>query len=175
MRHRKKIEKFSRSRAQRKALIKALLRAVVINERITTTESKAKALRKWVDRLITLAKKDTLHARRLSYRLLGSHLLVKRLFEEIGPRFKDIAGGYSRVIGFTKRKGDNAKLSIFELTKIDKKEKKHKEKKEKEESAKEEKRGEKPAFQKGLPKKGLPKKGLFSGVKKIFKKERDSL
>lgn len=170
MKHQKKNKKFSRPRAQRKALIKSLLQAVVVHERIITTELKAKALRKWVDRLITLAKKNTLHARRLSYRVLGSHVLVKRLFEEIGPRFKDIAGGYSRVIGFRRRKGDNAKLSILELTKVEKKEKKHREKKEKERVVKEEVREDKI-----IPKKEIPKKGLLSGIRKIFKKERDSL
>ena len=172
MRHRRKNPKFSRPRAQRKALIKSLLRSLFIYERITTQEAKAKKMRPWVDKLITWAKEDTLHHRRLCFQLLGDHNLVKRLFEAIGPRFKDVPGGYTRIIDVGFRKGDASKLAIFELTKIEKKEKKHKEKKEKEKShAIEEKKEEKHAPRKEKQ----PKKGLLSSVRKIFKKERDSL
>jgi large subunit ribosomal protein L17 len=160
MRHRKKSEKFSRSRAQRKALVKSLLRAIFTYERITTTESKAKGIRKWIDKLITWAKEDTLHHRRLCYRWLEDHKLVKRLFEEIAPRFKEVNGGYTRIIDLGNRKDDGANMSILELTKIEKKEKvsKKKEERKKEEKPKEEQKEE--------------KKGFVSGVKKIFKKER---
>lgn len=170
MRHRKRSEKFSRSRAQRKALIKSLLRSLIIYERITTTESKAKQLRRTVGRLITWTKQDTLHHRRLTYRLLQSHTLVKRLFEVIGPRFKDTHGGYTRIFDLGYRKGDGAKMSILELTKIEKKEIKHKKKKQKKEKIHEFEK------KKVVPKKiEKPKKGFISGVRKIFKKERDAL
>jgi large subunit ribosomal protein L17 len=169
MRHRKTIKRFSRPAFQRKALVKSLIRAVITKERISTTEAKAKAIRSWVEKLITLAKKDTLHNRRLSYRLLEDHTLVNRLFESIGPRFKEVPGGYTRVIDFGNRKGDGAKLSILELTRKEEKEKKPVAKKEK--AVKEKKETEKV-----VPKKTeKPKKGLMSGVKKMFKKERDSL
>jgi large subunit ribosomal protein L17 len=155
MRHRKKSKKFSRSRAQRKALMKSLLRSIITYERIVTTESKAKGIRKWVDRLITWAKEDTLHHRRLCYRWLEDHKLVKRLFEEIAPRFKDVNGGYIRIIDLGNRRGDGAKLSILELTRTEKKEKVSKKKEEK---------------KKREPKE--EKKSFVSGVKKIFKKEK---
>ncbi len=173
MRHRKKSEKFSRSRAQRNALVKSLLRAVIINERIVTTASKAKGLRGEVDNLITLAKKGSLHHRRLAYRLLEDHRLVKRLFEVVAPRFDKIEGGYTRVLKLGNRKGDGAPISVLELTRMQKKEKKEpKAKKEKDKAKKvSEKKEEKIA-----PKKEKkPKKGLIAGVRKIFKKERDAL
>lgn len=172
MRHRVKTEKFSRPRAQRKALIRSLLRSILIHERIITQEAKAKKIRRWVERLITLAKNDTLANRRLSYRILGDHKLVKKLFENIAPRFKDVEGGYSRIIDLGYRKGDASKMSIFELTKIEKKEKKHIEKKEKEKQVQEEKKEERKIPPKEEPEK---KKGIMWGVKRIFKKERDTL
>jgi|TARA_B100000315_G_C14395710_1_gene504110 large subunit ribosomal protein L17 len=181
MRHRKKSEKFSRSRAQKKALIKALTRAVIINERISTTTSKAKYLRGEVDKLITWAKKDTLACKRLAYRAIGDHKLVKRLFEVIGPRFKHINGGYTRILNMGYRKGDGAAISLFELTK---KEVKVKDLKEKKGQAKIKPSKEKTQEvvskkeHKIAPKKeakAKAKKGIFSGVKKVFQKERDAL
>jgi len=168
MRHKKKSEKFSRPRAQRKALIKSLLRSLVIYERIKTTESKAKAIKSWMDKLITLAKRGDLHSRRLSYRILGDHQLVKRLFVDLGPRFKDLKGGYTRVVDLGHRKGDGALVSILELTRV---EKKKKIKRKKEEKKKKEEKVEKRL----PPKEEKPKKGFISGVRKIFKKERDAL
>jgi large subunit ribosomal protein L17 len=169
MRHRKKNRKFSRPLAQRKALVKSLLRALVINERIITTQAKAKALKRWADKLITWAKKDTLYHRRLSFRILNDHNLVKRLFESIGPRFKDTNGGYTRLFDLYYRRGDGSKRAVLELTKIEKK-KVHriKEKREKERPRKEEKRI-------APRKEEKPKKGFISSVRKIFKKERDAL
>ena len=173
MRHRKKSEKLSRSRAQKKALVKSLLRAIIINERITTTTSRAKYLKGEVDRLITWAKKGTLSGRRLVYRVLGDHELVKRLFNEIAPRFKNISGGYTRSLRMSNRKGDGASLSLIELTRIVKIDKPHK-RKVKETEAKETIKEE--AQRKVPPKKeAKPKKGFVSGVRKIFKKERDAL
>jgi len=168
MRHRKKSEKFSRSRAQRKALIKALTRAVIINERIVTTTSRAKYLRGEIDSLITLGKKGSIFYKRLAYKKLGDHNLVKRLFEVIAPRFKTISGGYTRVLQLGKRHGDGASLSLLELTRVTKKKKVQKEHKGKEKVKVSEEKEKKVA-----PKKEeKQKKGIVSGVKKIFKKER---
>ena len=172
MRHRRKSEKFSRSRAQRKALVKSLLRSFVISERITTTESKAKAMRIWADKLITWAKEDSLHNRRLSYRLLEDHALVKRLFDDIGPRFKDINGGYTRVIDLGFRKGDGAKVSILELTKIEKKDKKLKGKKARKTKKADEKTTTKD--EKKTSQETKSQKGIVSRVRKIFNKEKGS-
>ena len=156
MRHRKKSEKFSRPRAQREALIKSLLRSLIIYERIRTTTSKAKAIRPMVEKLISLAKRGDLHSRRLAYSILESHVLVKRLFDDIGPRFNNKNGGYTRIFNIGTRKGDGAGLSLVELTQRREKLKKKKEKPKKEEeptSKKEE------------------KKGFLSGVKSVFKKK----
>ena len=173
MRHRKKSEKFSRTHAPRKALVKSLLRALFIYERITTTESKAKGMRHWAERLINWAKNDNLHNRRLAFQYLCDHNLVKRLFEVIGPRFKNVNGGYTRIFDLCFRPGDGARCSILELTKLEKKEKKHRKEKKEVEEKEEESPKEKPP--KLAPKKEQPKKGLISGMKNIFKKERDSL
>jgi len=171
MRHRKKSQKFSRSRAQRKALKKSLLRSLIIYERIKTSEAKAKELSSWIDRLISLAKEPTLHHKRLAYEVLCDHLLVKKLFDNIAPRFNGINGGYSRVLNLGYRKGDACKISLIELTRIEKKEKKAIHKKEKEEKHIEVERKE----EKRAPLKEKPKKTIIDGVKGIFKKERDSL
>jgi len=173
MRHRKKSERFSRSRAQKKALVKSLARALIINERITTTTSRAKYLKGVVDRLITWAKKGSLSDRRLAYRLLEDHKLVKRLFDDIGPRFKDISGGYTRSLHLNNRKGDGASLSLIELTRIVRKEKVHK-KKVKETEFKET-LGEEKKERVPPKKEAKSKKSFVSGVRKIFKKERDAL
>jgi len=170
MRHKKKSEKFSRSRAQRKALVKSLVRALFTYERITTTQAKAKGIREWADKLIEWAKKDSLHHRRLAYKFLCDHKLVKRLFEDIGPRFKDISGGYTRIFNLGYRKGDGASMSLLELTRLKKEEKKKKGKKEKEEKKEvmvEEKKTP-------LKEEVQPQKKFLQGIKKIFKKERDS-
>ncbi len=156
MRHRKKSEKFSRPRAQRKALLRSLLRSLIIYERIKTTSSKAKALSSSIERLITLAKRGDLHSRRLSYRLLGNHSIVKRLFDEIAPRFKEVQGGYTRIFNVGYRKGDGAQLSIVEFSRRKEKLKKKEKAQKKEES---------------LPFKKEEKKGFLSGVKDIFKKK----
>jgi len=167
MRHRKKSEKFTRSRAQRKALIKSLARALIISERITTTTSKAKYLRTQADKLITWAKKDSVFYRRLAYRLLEDHKLVKKLFDTIGPRFKDVNGGYTRVLALGRRKGDSAPISLLELTKTAPKEDlqvKQAAGKSKKAASKEEKSAEK--------KEPKAKKSVTSGLKKIFKKKK---
>jgi len=116
MRHANRNPKMSRSRAQRVALKKSLAIALIKYEVIKTTTRKAKVASSEVDQLITLAKRNDLHSRRLAYAYLCDHQLVKYLFDEIAPRFKDINGGYTRVLKFIKRKGDDAQISILELT-----------------------------------------------------------
>ena len=123
MRHRLKSEKFSRSEGLRRGLKKSMLRALLLQERIKTTHEKAKGLTIWAAKLITRAKVDNLHNRRLAFSQLDNHLLVKRLFEEIAPRFKNTPGGYTRMYDIGWRKGDCARLSIIELTKLAEKEK----------------------------------------------------
>jgi len=121
MRHRKKNQKLSKSVSQRKALIRSLVRSLLISERIETITRRAKSLSSSVERLITFGKKGSLHSKRIAYSFLQDHLLVKRLFEDIAPRFNKTAGGYTRIIPIGKRKGDDADLSIIELTKLSEK------------------------------------------------------
>jgi large subunit ribosomal protein L17 len=84
-------------------------------ERIKTTLAKGKELRSWADKIITLGKKGTLHARRQAFALLRNEGIVKKLFDEIAPRFKDREGGYTRVYKLGWRQGDGAPLSLVEL------------------------------------------------------------
>jgi len=100
-------------------MFKNMARALLTYEKIRTTEPKAKELRRVVDKLITLALRNDLHARRQAYKVLGSHQLVQRLFDEIGPRFEGGTGGYTRIIKLSQpRKGDCAPMVIIELTKL---------------------------------------------------------
>lgn len=172
MRHRRKNIKFSRPRAQREALMRSLLRTLIIYESIRTTESKAKSLRPHIDKLIEWGKDNTLHTRRLAYRILNDHRLVKKLFKDIAPRFMNTNGGYTRIIDVGRRKGDGAKVSIIEFTKIEKKlkSKKSKGKKDKVVSTQVEKK-EEPSLEKEI----RPQKKFFQGLKNIFKKGKGSL
>jgi large subunit ribosomal protein L17 len=96
-----------------------MARALLTYEQIRTTEAKAKELRRVVDKLITLALRNDLHAHRQAYKVLGSHQLVQRLFDEIGPRFVGGQGGYTRIIKLSQpRSGDCAPMVIIELTKL---------------------------------------------------------
>ncbi|MFT4301020.1 MAG: 50S ribosomal protein L17 [Desulfovibrio sp.] len=117
MRHSNSGRKLSRTPAHRKALLHNLAKALLIHGKIRTTEIKAKELRRVVEPLITLAKRNDLHARRQAYRVLNDHALVKRLFDEIGPVFAGVPGGYTRILKMAMpRKGDNAPMAIIELT-----------------------------------------------------------
>lgn len=116
MRKRKKSRKFSRKRDQRKALLKGLGRVLLLKEKIKTTEAKAKELRKVVEKFITKSKKGNLHSRRLLLKSLSPQV-VKKLFEDIAPRYKNRKGGYTRIIKLGMRKSDKARVAIIELVK----------------------------------------------------------
>lgn len=116
MRHLKQGRKLNRTAAHRKALMRNLVRALLKREQIRTTDAKAKELRRWADRMVTLGKKGTLHARRQAFAVLGSRRLVQRLFDEVAPRFHNRAGGYTRVLKLGPRRGDAAPLSVVEFT-----------------------------------------------------------
>jgi large subunit ribosomal protein L17 len=88
---------------------------VILHERIETTVTKAKAVRPQVERIITLAKRDTLHARRRAAAYLFEPAAVKKLFDSIGPRFAERAGGYTRIVRLGPRQGDGAETAILEL------------------------------------------------------------
>ena len=98
MRHLVKGKRLRRNTAQRKALLRNLVTSFLEKERIKTTLAKAKATRPLAEKMITLAKKDTLHARRQAFRFIYKKSVVKKLFEEIGPRFIERPGGYTRIV-----------------------------------------------------------------------------
>src|ERR1700687_4861343 len=116
MRHLNSGRKLNRTSAHRKALFKNMVLALIRHERIKTTDPKAKELRRIADRMVTLGKQNDPAARRRAFAALQSHEAVKKLFDEIAPRFKEQNGGYTRVIKFGHRRGDAAMLSIIEFT-----------------------------------------------------------
>jgi large subunit ribosomal protein L17 len=115
MRHRVAGRKFSRHTQHRELMFRNMLVSLLEHERIRTTLAKGKELRSWADKIITLGKKGTLHARRRAFALLRDKTIVKKLFDEIAPKFKDRAGGYTRVYKLGWRQGDAAPLSLVEL------------------------------------------------------------
>lgn len=118
MRHRKSGRKFNRSSSHRIAMFRNMARALLTYEAIRTTEAKAKDLRSVVDKLITLALRDDLHARREAYKVLNNHQMVQKLFTDIGPRYAGGQGGYTRIIRLSlPRVGDAAPMVLIELTK----------------------------------------------------------
>ncbi len=116
MRHLKTGRKLNRTAAHRKDLMRNLVKALLLREQIQTTDAKAKELRRWADRMVTLGKKNSVHARRLAFSYLGSRRLVQRLFDEVAPRFQSRSGGYTRVLKIGPRRGDAAPISLVEFT-----------------------------------------------------------
>ena len=117
MRHKKSGRKLGRTASHRKAMLRNMARSLLVHERIRTTEHKAKELRGVVEHLVCLAQTDSLHARRLAYKVLENHQLVARLFDEIAPRFAGQPGGYTRVVKLgLPRAGDCAPMAVIELT-----------------------------------------------------------
>lgn len=116
MRKRRKGKKLSRKRDQRRALFKALASALFLNEKIKTTEAKAKEIRPMIEKSITRAKNQDLASKRLLLQSF-SPKIVKKLVEEIAPRYKERKGGYTRIIKLGQRKSDGARMVIIELIK----------------------------------------------------------
>lgn len=115
MRHRVAGKKLNRSPSHRRALFRNLVTALLQYEAVKTTDAKAKELKRWGDRMITLGKQGTLHARRRAASLVQSKTIVKKLFDEIAPRYQARQGGYTRVVKLGVRAGDAAPISIVEL------------------------------------------------------------
>jgi large subunit ribosomal protein L17 len=115
MRHQVKGRKLGRTPAHRKALFRNQLSSLVKEERIRTTLQKAKELRPLAEKVVTQGKRDTLHARRQVNRLISDRTLVKKLFDEIAPRFHQRPGGYTRIIKLGPRRGDGAEMAYLEF------------------------------------------------------------
>jgi large subunit ribosomal protein L17 len=127
MRHLKQGRKLNRTASHRKALFRNLANALLSHESIKTTNPKAMELRGVTERLITMAKENTLHSMRLAFAYLRDKETVRKLFTDIGARYANVNGGYTRVVKIGPRRGDAAPMAIIELThKVEKEEKKEK-------------------------------------------------
>jgi large subunit ribosomal protein L17 len=115
MRHGYSGYKLKRDVGARKALLKGLVTSVIENERVVTTVPKAKAVKPLVEKMITLAKRDSLHSRRQAASFLTTPAAVKKLFDKLGTRFGQRNGGYTRVVRLAPRKGDGAEMAMLEL------------------------------------------------------------
>lgn len=120
MRHRIAQRKLNRTRAHRKALLANLANAIIKHEQISTTLPKAKELKPYVEKLITLGKKGTLHARRRAISILGDNEIVKKLFDVLADRYETRNGGYVRILKNGFRYGDVAPMAIIEFVERDK-------------------------------------------------------
>ena len=115
MKHRIKGKKLNRTSSHRKALFKNMAQAIIKHEQIITTLPKAKTMKPIVDKLITLGKKGSLHARRQAFSKLRDESMVAKLFETLAPRYADRNGGYTRVLKAGYRYGDAAAMAVIEL------------------------------------------------------------
>ena len=115
MRHNKSGKRLGRNSSHRSAMLRNMVTSLLEHEKITTTDSRAKELRKLAERMITLGKRGDLHARRQALEVIRDRKVVGKLFDMVGPRYKDRPGGYTRIIKLGVRLGDNATLSQIEL------------------------------------------------------------
>lgn len=115
MRHSRRVPQLGKPADQRKALLRALATELIRQGRITTTKTRAKAVRSEVDRMISLAKDGSLSSRRQALGYLYDKQLVHALFEQAGSRYGDRQGGYTRILRTVRRRGDNAEMAIIEL------------------------------------------------------------
>lgn len=115
MRHLKSGRKLNRTSSHRTALFRNMVTSLLDHEQIRTTDAKAKEIRRWAERMITLGKRGTLHARRQALAFIRSETVVKKLFDDVAQRFQARPGGYTRVVKLGIRQGDAAPMSIIEL------------------------------------------------------------
>ena len=115
MRHQKAGRKFGRNSAQRRAMLRQLAISMILHERITTTEAKAKEMRSIVEKLVTIARQDTPAHRKLIMSKIDHDLATAKLFEVIAPRFESTPGGYTRIARLGMRRGDAAPLALIEF------------------------------------------------------------
>ena len=168
MRHRKSGLKLNRTASHRKAMFRNMVTSLFKHDRIRTTDTKAKELRRWADHIITLAKRGDLHARRQALAIVTEKDVVHKLFETAVERFGSINGGYTRIVKLGRRAGDAAPLSMIELVTVEDKKKPKKKKKSKAAAAKkvEAKTG------KETKKKAAPKKEERAGEAEAAEKKK---
>jgi len=115
MRHRVAHRKLGRTTEHRLSLLRNMAASLITHERIRTTVAKAKELRPFVEKLVTLGKRDSLHARRMAFSILSSKTVVRRLFSDVSPRFSERPGGYTRILKLGPRQGDGAPMAFIEF------------------------------------------------------------
>jgi len=115
MRHRQSGRKLQRPAAKRRSLLANQAKSLIEHERITTTVPKAKELRRYLEPLITRAKESSVHRKRLAFAKLQDRRAVSKLFDELGPRYRERPGGYTRILKAGYRTGDSAPLAVIEL------------------------------------------------------------
>jgi len=175
MRHGRRRGRLGLVQEHRRALLRNLARNLITHQEIITTHGKAKEAGRFVDQLVTIAKQNSLHARRhlISKLGSGSEQYAKRLLEMIAPKFSDRNGGYTRVLHYKERKGDGASLSLLQFTipVIEVADKKPKKKKETKPAAKDAVKEKTKALSKEEPKKKIETKKKEEQKKEDFKKE----
>ena len=115
MRHQARSRKLGRTSAHRKAMYRNMVTSLLEHERIQTTDAKAKEVRRMAERMITLGKRGGLHARRRALRVIRRREVAAKVFDELAERYRERAGGYTRVLKLRRRRGDAAPLSLVEL------------------------------------------------------------
>ena len=115
MRHHNVNRKLGRKRKGRRALMKSLASSLILRQKITTTEAKARELRPYAEKLITKGKSDNVSTRRLIKSRLGNDRVVNRLFAVVGPKYKERSGGFTRIIKLPRRKSDGSPMAVIEL------------------------------------------------------------
>ncbi|MGE4577930.1 MAG: 50S ribosomal protein L17 [Desulfuromonadales bacterium] len=115
MRHNKSGRRLGRNSSHRSAMMRNMVTSLIMHEKITTTDARAKELRKIAEKMITLGKRGDLHARRQALAVMRERKAVAKLFDMVAPRYKDRAGGYTRIFKVGSRLGDNAPMAIVEL------------------------------------------------------------
>jgi large subunit ribosomal protein L17 len=115
MRHQVAVRKLGKTTSHRRAMLRNMVTSLLRHERIRTTTPKAKVARRYVDRMITLGKRGDLHARRRAARFINDETILKKLFDEIAPKFSEREGGYTRIMRDGIRKGDAADMALLEL------------------------------------------------------------
>jgi large subunit ribosomal protein L17 len=130
MRHRVNYNPLNRKASHRKALHKNMITSLLRYERITTTKAKASAVKRSAEKMITRAKEDSVHNRRIAGKMISDKAVLNKLFTEIGPRFKQRPGGYTRMLKIGQRYGDASEMAILELVEKNEQEEPKKKKKE---------------------------------------------
>lgn len=114
--HHKNFRKFGREKNQRKAFLKGLASSLIIHDKMETTIARAKELRPYIEKFVTMAKVDTVANRRhVAAKFYNHDIEVNKLFNELGPKYKDVNGGYTRIIRLSRRLGDGAEMAIIEF------------------------------------------------------------